>query len=119
MAVLALAPLGSLIGGAIAGSGAVSIFGTSIAAATIGSAIGGTVLGFAGSFIDQTFVFPALFGKDSGSLQGPRIDDLRFMTASAGTPMHFCLGRAVRVPGQVIWLGNTREVTDEEEVGGK
>lgn len=88
----------------------------------IGSIFGpiGTAIGIAiGGYIDSKFLFPALFGPDDQNIAGPRIIDLRIMTASAGSGMHYCMGPSNRVGGHIIWKGALIEVEHVTQSGGK
>jgi hypothetical protein len=78
----------------------------------IGSVLSGPIGGLlsraagaiAGNIIDQS-----LFGPGRRHVEGPRIDDLRVMSGSEGTPIPRLWGR-MRVSGQVIWATNFEEV---------
>ncbi len=69
----------------------------------IGAIIGRAAGAVAGSLIDQSF-----FGT-TRRIEGPRINDLRVMSASEGAPIPRLWGR-MRVAGQVIWATNFEEV---------
>lgn len=99
-------------GAAIAGSGSFAFLGTTIAASTVGATIGG----FVGSYIDNTFVFPALFGQQQ-ELEGPKLEELRIQSASEGSPIHYCQGPNCRVAGTIIFCSPLTEVEQEEEAG--
>jgi len=81
------------------------------AGAAVGNLIGGPVGGIigravgavAGNMLDQAF-----FSK-TRRVEGPRLDDLRVMASSEGTPIPRLWGR-MRVAGQVIWATNFEEV---------
>ena len=91
----------------------------------VGAAIGGPaglVVGLVGSIfgaiLDQTVIFPAIFGQEN--IEGPRIDDLKLQTASEGSPMLFCMGPEQRIAGTIIWFGNNGKVIEEKiEDSGK
>lgn len=91
-----------------------SIIGT-ILLPGIGTAIGAAL----GGFIDSKFLFPALFGPGDQNIAGPRIIDLRIMTAAAGSGMQYCMGPANRVGGHIIWKGPLIEVEHVSQSGGK
>lgn len=97
MATLALTAVGSALGGPL-GAG-------------IGSALG--------AYIDQRFLFPAIFGDQNKSITGPRLRDLQVQSAIDGADMKFCLGPKNRVAGNVIWMSDLIEVKKEEDIGGK
>ena len=93
MATIALQAVGSYYGGPIGGA--------------IGAAIG--------SYIDQKYLFPALFPEDD--IQGNRIDSLQLSYSSEGAPMNRCFGSNVKVGATCIWLSDAREAADQQEVG--
>jgi len=66
------------------------------------SSVGIAVAGAVGSYIDQTLIFPAIFGQDN-NIEGPKLDDLQVSVASEGSPSMFAIGEAVPVNGTVIW----------------
>lgn len=104
-------------GGKAAGAAIGSFFGP--IGTFIGGIVGAAVGGTAGAYVDQTYVFPKIFGKDKSDLQGPRLEDTQIMTASPGSPAHLHHGRQARVAGTVIWLSEIKKVKHEESVGGK
>lgn len=63
--------------------------------------VGGFVGAAVGSYIDNAFLFPAIFGRQS--ITGPRLDDIPIQTASEGSPMKWCLGPRNRVAGTWVW----------------
>jgi len=107
MATLALAAIGSAVGGALLPS---AIIGTTLTGAVIGRAVGG----LAGSLIDQ-----ALFGASgqSRSLDGPRLGTLQVMASRQGAPIPRLYGRA-RIAGEVIWATRFEEVASTSTSGG-
>lgn len=108
-------------GGYALGSYIGSFFGPigTLTGAAIGGAIGGALGAAAGGIIDQTLLFPAIFGKESVTLYGPKIADFQVTTASPGTPITFCIGRENRISGCIIWLSDVRPVEHDQTVGGK
>lgn len=99
-----------------------ALVGSATAATTIigGLTVGGllaTTGALAGSFIDQAFVFPAIFGGQH--FEGPRVDDLRVQTASEGVGLAIVYGIANRVPGRIIVASDLIEIKKNESVGGK
>lgn len=94
MATLVLAAAGSAVGGAIGGS----ILGVS--AAVIGQAVGG--------FIGQQIDAALAPGLPTITREGPRVDSLDVMTASAGDALADISGRNA-VAGSVIWATNIKE----------
>ena len=109
MATLALAAVGSAIGGALLPS--LSILGATLTGAAAGQAIGG----LAGSYIDH-----ALFGASGQGrvTDGPRLASLRVMASREGAPVPRLYGRA-RIAGEVIWATHFEEVVSTTESGGK
>ena len=118
MATVALYAAGAAIGVATGGAGAIAFAGLTYAA--VGGMIGGTI----GAFIDNTYLFPALFSRGgAGGMTGPRVDDFQIQSAAEGTPVKFCVGPRNRIAGEIIWLRNwnddpTLEVAVTESAGG-
>jgi hypothetical protein len=113
MAVIAFAALGAVLAsGAAGGATAIGLFGLSAAmtGAMIGSAVGGIV--------DQTVLFPAIFGQKGQTITGPKLDDRQIQTGSEGSPINYILGTA-RCAGTVIWADDIQEVEDVLHTGGK
>lgn len=111
MATLALAAIGSAVGGALL-PGGLSFLGATLSGAALGSQIGA----FAGNYIDN-----ALFGASGRgrAVEGPRLSDLHVTASTEGAPVPRIFGRA-RVGGQVIWATDFEEevVTTREASGG-
>lgn len=118
MATVAFYAAGAAIGAATFGAGAVAFAGITYAA--IGGAIGAAV----GAYVDQNYLFPAIFGRGgAGGITGPRVDDFQLQSAAEGTPVKFCVGPRNRIAGEIIWLRNwnddpTLEVAVTESAGG-
>ena len=108
MATLALFAIGAALGTA-SGSGA-TVLG--VAAATFGGAIGGAI----GGVIDQTLLFPAIFGNKN-PIEGPRVADLKAQVANEGSPINFCMGPETRIAGNVIWMTDFKETKKKKKVG--
>lgn len=108
MASLALFAIGSAVGGAIAGPGA-------LIGGLTGAAIGGFVGGSIGAYIDSTYLFPALFGKDD--IVGQRLGDQPLMTGQEGSSLPWILGPLNRVGSTVIWKSDIIEVKKTQKVG--
>lgn len=109
------------IAGSLGGSGIGAVIGSAILpgiGTAIGAAVGGAIGGAIGGYVDQAFLFPAIFGRDKSQIQGARIDDFQFTTASPGTPVNWCLGRFNRLPGVLMWISPVRTVKHEEDAGG-
>jgi len=91
-----------------------------IALQTVGTIFLGPLGGMAGaaigSYIDQNYLMPALFPQDP--VQGPRLSDLKFSSASEGDPSAVTFG-ITRVAGTVIYLGPLIQEKHEEDAGGK
>ncbi len=100
MAVLAIAAVGAVAGGAV---------GASFGAVALGASIGWAV----GSFVGQL-----AFGPDPPTTQGPRLTDLAVQSSAEGVGIPIVFGRA-RIAGNVIWARPIQETRHEEEVGGK
>lgn len=109
MATLALAAVGSALGGALLPG--ISILGATLTGAAIGQALGGV----AGSYVDQ-----ALFGASGQGrvIDGPRLSSLRVMASREGAPIPRLYGRA-RMAGEVIWATRFEEVASTGEKSGK
>lgn len=103
MASIALAIVGQTVGTAIGGP--------------IGGTIGAAIGTAAGSYIDQAFLFPAVFGRKGQRIEGPKIDDRGLMTASEGALMNRIYGTA-RCSGNLFWASPLEEVQTTEESGG-
>ncbi len=79
----------------------------------VGQAVGAAI----GSYIDNTYIYPALFPQDP--IEGPKISDLQLASTDEGSPMLRCFGAENRIPGTVIWTSGLKETKKTEEVGGK
>lgn len=91
--------------------------GTSGAALTGAQITGRMIWSAVGSYIDNAFIFPALFPPDSAA--GPALDDQNFSSAKEGSPMNFTIGPECRCDGQMIWKSRLIEIKDTEGGGGK
>lgn len=109
MATLALAAVGSAVGGALLPS-SMSLLGLTLGGAALGAQIGA----LAGSYVDQ-----ALLGSIGGgnSTRGPRLSDLHVTASSEGAPLPRVYGRA-RLGGQLIWADEIEEVAKKQSTGG-
>jgi hypothetical protein len=73
-----------------------------------------------GSILDQTLIFPSIFGEENRQFVGPRLDELEVQSGLEGSPINFCLGPETRpANGHVIWMSDLIRVKREEELGGK
>jgi len=90
---------------------ALAIIGNTIAPG-IGQIIGATI----GSYIDQAFIFPTVFGRDA--IEGPRISDIPLQTSTEGSPIRRTFGPKNRVPGHLIWAGKLEEIEGSSGGGG-
>lgn len=63
-----------------------------------------------GSYIDQRYLYPAIFGDEKEMSEGPRLDMFPHQSADPGAPMNRCYGPYCRVQAQIIWLGGRIEV---------
>jgi hypothetical protein len=100
MAQLALAYVGSWIGGTYFAAGAFGLTG-----AQIGWAIGS----IAGSM---------LFGPDMPDQTGPRLQDKSVQSSAYGTMIPIIKGR-MRISGNVIWSTDLVEISNTQSYGGK
>ncbi|WP_341246681.1 baseplate multidomain protein megatron [Nereida ignava] len=90
-----------------------------------GNMLGGTILGvssavagrFAGATIGRA-IDSRLSGAGSAPVETGRMDRLRLMGASEGTPVARVYGR-MRVAGQVIWASQFQETTQTASRSGK
>lgn len=116
MATLAFALIGAAAGSAMGGT-AFTIMGSAVTFASIGGWMGSIV----GSYIDNTYLYPALMGNQNKDIQGQRMGDFEVQTGSEGTAIKRFLGeRSPQVAGNVIWLPDSiTETKIEEETGGK
>lgn len=73
----------------------------------------------AGSFIDNKFLLPKLFGSNNPENTGLRQDDLQVTTASEGSPENYAIGPENLIAGTIIWAPDMELEVTEEEVGGK
>lgn len=110
MATIALAAGVSAAGGAGAIGGALGI-------GAIGGALAVAGAGIGAAYIDQRYVYPALFpSKDATA---PRLGNQQLQTATEGAPVNYCLGPTNRMAGTVIWMSDLIETSHKEKVGGK
>lgn len=100
MASVAGTFIGAFVGGAVTGGNPVGI----ALGAGIGAGIGGVV--------DQTFLFPAIFG--SPTIEGPKLGDAPAMQGFEGSDEYFAWGRFTRVAGRVLWASKIKEVRSED-----
>lgn len=108
MATIALAMIGSAIGGA-AMPASLSLFGATITGAAIGQAVGGAI----GSMVDQ-----ALFAPRPPDTEGPRLENATFSHADEGAPIPR-LYATTRPSCPLIWATQFFEEATTEDVGGK
>jgi len=85
-----------------------------LAGAAVGSAFGNPALGFTAG----TFLGGLLFPPDPVRIEGPRREDLRVSSSTHGRPIPEGFG-VIRMPGNMIWSSQIREVQTMTEVGGK
>lgn len=90
-----------------------------IVAAVAGVAVGYVTGNYQAGF--QTFA--AVYGVTGGldpatKVQGPRLDDLKVASGSYGAPVAYIEGHP-RVPGNIIWCTDKREIANESSQGGK
>lgn len=87
-----------------------------IAGNALGGPIGGALGGLLGSYIDNTFLFPALLG--SPEAKPPQLGELSIQTVEEGAPSNVVIGPETRVTGNVIWSSDFVVEETEDEVGG-
>lgn len=92
MVTIAIAVAGATLS---AGTTGATLF--AITAATAAAAIGA-------SYLDQRFIYPALFGRDRP--QTPNVLGIDQMTGEDGAPGHRSWGRIALVGGHVLWFEN-------------
>lgn len=92
--------------------------GLAVVGNLIAPGIGGALGAALGGYIDNQFIFPAIFGADTPTQEGPRLDQLQLQSASEGSPQKRLYGPKNRVSGTIIWAGTIREQKITEEVGG-
>jgi hypothetical protein len=89
----------------------------SLVLTVVGTAIagpfGGLAGGLIGTYLDQAFIFPALFGRPSG----PRLEDLQVQTASEGSNGRYILGPQNRTAGTLIWATDFKESSNSSKKG--
>ena len=96
----------------LAASGGASIF----PAVPVALAVLGNVAALAAaSYIDNAFIYPALFGDDTQSPDN--FQGLDISTQDTGGPRTLCFGSEVKVPCHLSWLGDV--VQENESAGGK
>lgn len=86
-------------------------------AVTAGVALSAAAWSAVGSYIDNAFIFPALFPPETS--YGPKLDDQQMTSAKEGSPKNFCIGPECRTDGQIIWCSKIREIKDTENSSGK
>lgn len=91
--------------------------GLAVVGNLIAPGIGGALGAALGGYIDNAFIFPAIFDADVPVQEGPRLDQLRLQSASEGAPILRCYGPQNRVAGTILWVSPVREVKTQEEVG--
>ena len=91
---------------------------------TIGRVYGGAVGQVAGSalgaYIDQRYLWPALFPERDGPPQeGNRLSEFPYQGADEGSPLNYGIGPWCRSTGTVIYLGDIIESGGKKTQGGK
>lgn len=83
----------------------------------IAPGIGGLVGGLIGAAFDSLVLIPAITPEQTA--KGPRVESLKLQKATEGDPMWVVIGPRNRVPGEVIWQTDLKEVDTTTEQGGK
>lgn len=84
--------------------------GAARAAPIIARTAGRAALAYASSAISRAF--------DTGTFEGPRLEQFHLLTSQDGAPMARVFGRT-RLAGEVIWASRITETRNEERVSGK
>jgi len=105
-----------------------------LAFGAVGTAIAGPIGGMIGagigSYIDQAFLFPAIFDEDRSITNEQhfgqeKLSDFNMTYSSEGSPMSWGTGRRMVVPGTIIWMSKPYKITTvivhqtEQGGGGK
>lgn len=98
MATLVVVGIGAALQGTVAAGSAAAV---ALAVATAAAAVGA-------AYIDQRYVYPALFGKDSPRNPNTAGLGIDTMTGNDGDPGHRSWGRFAIVGGHVLWFENLR-----------
>lgn len=88
----------------------------SLVLGTLGNAlgpVGGIVGGIVGGLIDSM-----ILGRSQDPIEGPRLSDLKVANFDEGSPVPFVMGAVNRVPGQIIWMSELKEI-EVRSGGGK
>lgn len=111
MATLVVVGVGAALQGSVAAGSAAAV---ALAVATAAAAVGA-------AYIDQRYVYPALFGKDSPRNPNTAGLGIDTMTGNDGDPGHRSWGRYALVGGHVLWFENMRVIenrTSSKKGGG-
>lgn len=95
---------------------------TAIGVSTVNPALGltiGLAGGILGGYLDQRYIYPALFGDEKEQIIGPGLKDIPYQGANAGQGHNYCLGPFCRTTGTVIWLSGLITETATYAVQGK
>jgi hypothetical protein len=84
-----------------------------VVGSVVAGPFGGLAGGLVGSYLDQAFIFPALFGRPSG----PRLEDLQVQTAAEGSYGRYVLGPSNRLAGTLIWSSDFLEREESDKKG--
>ena len=88
------------------------IAGGALAKGTVYAAVASAIGTAIGSYIDNKYIFPP------PDFEGPRLDGLKAQRGSEGMPLNYAIGRAVRVPARVVWVGPDHLIETAQESGG-
>lgn len=99
------------------GGGYLATAGFGWAAGSVGALALGAAGSMLGGYLDNKYVYPALFPPDSG-VNALRLDDIAIQTASEGNPINVVKGTA-RCAGTILWMSDmSRKAIRESTKGG-
>lgn len=94
----------------------VAVAAANTTAGTVAGAVAIAAAASVGSYIDQSFLIPALTGTPES--KGRRADSIRIQTADEGQPVPWLHGPRVRISGNLIWAGEPYETSKKVSSGG-
>ncbi len=84
----------------------------------LGSALAGASLGLMTAYVDQRWIYPALFGKDGGPKPGS-LEGFQLSTTDPGSARWEVFGTRAWVPGHYLWTLGLEEVPAQGGGAGK